>query len=96
MYGFDAPTGGYYITIFDKEDEVLFEEDGLVLSKLIFTLKKNGISQYNISAMINDFYEADCPSPLQIFVMQACGKDVKKLLKICEENIKLQFASVKI
>ena len=92
MYGFDAPTGGYYITIFGKEDEVLFEEDGLVLSKLIFALKQNGISQYNIRSMINDFYEADCPSPLQIFVMQACGKNVKDLLKNCETNIKLQFS----
>jgi hypothetical protein len=96
MYGFDAPTGGYYITIFGEEDEVLLEEDGLILSKLVFKLKQNGILNYNIDKMIDDFYKADPPSPLQIFVMKSFGKDVKDLLKNCETNIKLQFVGAKI
>jgi hypothetical protein len=91
MYGFDAPTGGYYIAIFNKEDEVLFEEDGLILSKLIYRLNQNGVSQYNVRTMINDFYEADYPSPLQIFIMRTYGKNVKDLLKNCEIDIKLQL-----
>jgi hypothetical protein len=91
IYGFDAPTGGYYISIFGEKEKVLFEEDGLVLSKLVFMLKQNGILNYNIDKMIHDFYKASPPSPLQIFVMQAVGKDIKDLLNNCETNIKLQF-----
>jgi hypothetical protein len=96
IYGFDAPTGGYYITIFDKNGKVLFKEDGLILSKLIFILKQNGILNYNINKMVEDFYKAPPPSPLQLFVMQSVGKNIKDLLKNCETNIKLQFADSKI
>jgi hypothetical protein len=96
IYGFDAPTGGYYITISDEKENILLEKDGLILSKLIFILKQNGILNYDIYKMIDDFYKAVPPSPLQIFVMQSFGKDVKTLLKNCESNIKLQFADSKI
>jgi hypothetical protein len=91
LYGFDAPTGGYYFTILDNDDREVFSNDGILLTKLLFFLKGNNVNNVNINCLIDDFYNAKRPLPLQIFIMKAFNKDVEKMLESCKINIASQF-----
>lgn len=86
LYGFDAPTGGFFYSECDKDDEELFSEDGLTLTELISKCKNYKI-EIPKNRMIKDFYMSDNPSELQKKIALMFNKNLDNMLDKVREDI---------
>jgi len=101
LFGLDKPLGGYFLTIFftndeitDDEHDLFLEKDGLTLTQLVSLLDQYEIL-FSQKSLINDYFVSDEPTPMQLKISKMFGRDVVKLLKICGEDIKNNWMSVK-
>ena len=88
-YGYDAPTGGYFMQIFytDEEidqlqvpyEEMYFDRMGLTLTELVKYLDRANID-YDLKKLINDYYVSGEPTPLQQVVGVILGYSTMDML----------------
>lgn len=86
LYGFDAPTGGFFYSIIDKEDEEIDGNDGLTLTELNATFVKYYIKGAT-EKLVSDFEKLEKPSNLQTSVAKLFGKNVEKMLEDVRKDI---------
>jgi len=78
-YGIDLPTGGFFWQITGNDDELLDDGDGLTLTELTSSLAKFSID-IPIKELIDEFMNAEKPTPLQINVGKMFNKDIISML----------------
>lgn len=93
LFGYDAPTGGFFYTEFLRDDEIESEEndvasqsDGLTLTNLLEYLKILGVVP-ETNLLVADYLTADYPTLLQISIGKMFGKNIEKLLQECARDI---------
>lgn len=86
LYGFDAPTGGFFYS--ESDDEREWQSDnGLTLTELINNCKRFGI-KISESQMIKDYNVAGDPTPLQKSISLMFGKNLDKMLTNVRKDMK--------
>lgn len=89
LYGYDAPTGGFFFSEFYNSKEFDWEEDnddyvtgkeGLVLSELVCWIKLWYNFDVDVNLMIEQLKEEKYPSPLQINIGVKFGKNIPEML----------------
>jgi hypothetical protein len=92
MYGFDAPTGGFFWNLINNSNEELSgAEDGLTLTQLKDSMMGNFSIEISSNEMIEDFTKAEPPSVLQINVGKMFGKDIISMLNKVGEDIDTNY-----
>lgn len=97
LYGFDAPTGGFFWTEFHTDDEyeasgeeVCRMSDGLTLTELLRDLEREFFStSLELKAKLVHQYTEDgtYPTPLQIKVGGMFGRDIIAMLEVVDADI---------
>ena len=86
MYGLDLPTGGYFFTEFWKDEEIVGEEEvksnmeSLTLTELQIRMKDQYGFDIPIDDLVQDWYYAEQPTPMQFQVNRMFGKDLQQML----------------
>jgi len=84
LYGLDKPTGGYFYTEFDQDEEPIRMHEGMGLKQFIHTMDK--LFEFHPvwlqGRMVDDFLTSEYPTPLQENVYSMFGKgNLKEKLK---------------
>ena len=87
MYGLDKPTGGYFYTEFDGDDAVE-AVTALTLRELEIAVCDKGyiVVPTDVMMLLDDWANADNPTPLQYMVNSMAGIDLaERLLRVAKE-----------
>lgn len=96
LYGFDAPTGGFFWTEFYTEDEykltgqeAMRAVNGLTLTELLRDLEREFFTpSLNMKKkLIHQYTQAPRPTPLQIKIGKMFGKNIITLLKAVDADM---------
>jgi hypothetical protein len=93
IYGLDMPTGGYFVTVFYRKDEIkdedhdtAFSRDALTLTELNKWLKDFEVP-HDLCILATDYFMSEPPTPLQLNVSSMFGKDIHELLMTCKNDL---------
>ena len=99
LYGFDAPTGGFFYTEFLREDELEeldapdetnSHKDGMTLTDFLSEVKKFEI-EIPVNVLLRDFFQATPPTPLQVKIGRMFGKDILSMLDDVVKDIRENY-----
>lgn len=87
LFGFDAPTGGFFYSEFsigENGDEKEVGHDGLTLTELI---EKYDVLKLSIGKLIVDYLNAEHPTQLQMYVASMFNKNLDQMLSRVDKDI---------
>jgi hypothetical protein len=80
LYGFDAPTGGFFYSVLDENEDEIAGDDGLTLTELSVVFLKYKV-RMPMDTLLLDFNNAQEPAEIQIQIARLFGKDIKQMLQ---------------
>ena len=93
LYGFDAPTGGFFYIEMDTDEGCLHDDDGITLSNLLSFSRKYNVEIYNIHELIMDYVTSSPPTKLQVNVANLFKKEIFSMLDDVATDINENFTN---
>jgi hypothetical protein len=90
LYGLDKPTGGYFVTELDKDEELISNKNTLTLRQLIVCLASNYyyiLENFEIDKLEEDFENDPEPTELQRQINKMFGEMLDDNLKKVKKDL---------
>lgn len=104
LHGCDKPTGGFFYTVFYRDDEltsermddVVTQEDGMTLHELVSAMKNHYNLSVNEEKLRQDWINAPEPTVFQQVTAQMFNKDLPSMIARVNASFEMEKKAGKI